>query len=129
MDLPGIVRSASDSVLEPKVVASRVAKLSPNNFLQFLAMHPGAKACGRKRKESRVRGRVCQLARGIIPSYFQYLGMAVKERRSGGVLTQRDRVPRQCITEGGLGGKDRTLGCVMCKGKVSWGERPGYTVA
>ena len=64
---------------------------------------------------------MCQLARGIIPSYFQYLGMAVKETRSGGILTQRDRVPRQCITEGGLGGKDRTLGCVMCQGKVSWG--------
>ena len=129
MDLPGIVHSASDGVLEPKVAASRVARLSPNNFLQFLAVHAGAKTCGRKRKESRVRGGVCQVARGIIPSYFQYLGTAVKETRSGGILTQRGRVPRQCITEGGLGGKDRALGCVMCQGKVSWGERPGYTVA
>ena len=106
MDLPGIVHSASDGGLEPKVVASLVARLSPNNFLQFLAVHPDAKACGRKRKESRVRGVVCQLARGIIPSYFQYLGMAVKETRSGGILTQRDRVPRQCITD--RGGQDST---------------------
>ena len=52
MDLPGIVHSASDGVLEPKVVASWAARLSPKDFLQFLAVHPGAKACGRKRKES-----------------------------------------------------------------------------
>ena len=60
--------------------------------------------------------------------YFQYLDRAVKEKRSGGILTQRDRA-RQCTTEEGLGGKNRMLRCVMCQGKVFWGERPGYTMA
>ena len=95
----------------------------------FLAVHHGARTCGRKKKESRVSGGVYQLARGIISSYFRYLDGAVREKRSGGILTQRHRVPRQCTTEEGLGGKDRMLWCVMCQGKVFWGERPGYTMA
>ena len=129
MDLPGIVYSVSDGVLKPKVVASRVAGLSPYNFLHFWPCIMVRGPVEERKKESRVSGGVYQLARGIITSYFQYLDRAVREKRSGGILTQRHRVSRQCTTKEGLGGKDRTLRCVMCQGKVFWGERLGYTMA
>ena len=93
----GIVHSASDGVLKPKVVTQRVAGLSPYNFLHFSAVLHGARACGRKRKESRVRGGVCQLAHGIISSSFQYLGRAVKEKHSGGrTETTHGSAPTAC---------------------------------
>ena len=70
-----------DGVVEPKVTPTMgVAGSAPYNFLHFLAVHHGARTCGRKEKESRISSRVYQLTRGIIFSYFQYLERAVREK-------------------------------------------------
>ena len=80
MDLPNSAMWTLDGVVEPKVTPTRgVAGSAPYNFLHFLAVHHGARTCGRKKKESRINSGVYQVTRGIISSYFQYLDRAVRE--------------------------------------------------
>ena len=81
MDLPNSAMCTSDGVVESKVTPTRgVAGSVPYNILHFLAVHHGARTCGRKKKESRICSRVYQLTHGIISSYFQYLDRAVREK-------------------------------------------------
>ena len=57
-----------------------VAGPTPSKLSPFLVVHHGARTCGRKKIESRVRRGVMSTNSWDSISYFQYLGRAVREK-------------------------------------------------